>query len=144
MPKPVAPQTLGAGNYFVGTGTRVYFPNMDVGRKISLDLVYYANGSGSVQSLENQSFIVRNQPADPSGFAYIDITEADGTATAFDFSHGFAVRGVRGNSVTVRVYDNPGAFDLSGALLPPLAAFDGFRQQYRSVTTETFVARGSN
>ncbi|MHB8636364.1 MAG: hypothetical protein ACYC96_07820 [Fimbriimonadaceae bacterium] len=141
---PPSPTGPGAAQYSVGAGTRVYFPNMDLGRKVSVDLAYYTSSvDANVHALENQSFVVRNVPSDPNG-PYIDLREADGNALALDFSHGFAVRGVRGVSVAVRAYDNPTSFSLSGKLTPAITAFDAFSGSYRTVTTETFMARGGN
>ncbi|HLK14195.1 MAG TPA: hypothetical protein VKT78_05270 [Fimbriimonadaceae bacterium] len=142
---PASPTGPGAAQYTVGAGnTRIYFPNMDVGRKVSVDLAYYTSSAdANIHTMENQAFVVRNVPADPNG-PYIDLREADGNALAFDFSHGFAVRGVRGVSVAVRAYNNPTAFSLSGAVVPAVQAYDSYSGLFRTITTETFMARGGN
>ena len=82
-------------------------------------------------------------PPDPLG-PYIDLKEVDINASALDFSHGFAIRGVRGVSVAVRAYNNPTAFSMNAGGASPLAAFDAYSALYRTVTTETFMARGGN
>lgn len=135
----------GAGQYVVSsTGVRIYFPNMDVGRKVTVDLAYYTSSAdGNVHSLENQSLVVRNVPTDPNG-PYVDLREADGNALNFDFSHGFAVRGLHGVSVTVRAYNNPTAFSLAGVTYPALQAYDSWTASLRTITNETFMARGGN
>jgi type II secretory pathway pseudopilin PulG len=157
----------GAQQYMVGPGTRIYFPNMDVGNKVSMDQANYScfdvtTGGPVVRTMENQSFIVRNQPVDPTtGFAYIDISELftpwagvpgdsvdpltghEVRNVAFDFSKGFAVIGMRGVSISARVWHNPTSFNLNGNNSANLGALDAFNSLWRSSSSETYVQRGS-
>ena len=136
---------LGAGTYAVGAGnTRIYFPRMDLGNKVSVDQVFYVDSGGNLRTLENQSFVIRDVPADPTGYPYIDLREADASATGFDFSRGYAVRGVRGVSVTVRVWHNEGVFHLDNVSADNISALDTYLSQWRLTSTETYLQRGSN
>jgi hypothetical protein len=152
------PQSItgpGAAQYTVGIANThiAFFPNMDVGRKVGVDQIYYSFyyvndplKTVHLDSIEDQSFVVRSVPTDPNG-PYIDIRDTMDSARVFvglDFSHGFAVRGIHGVSVAVRAYSNPTTFSLSGASNPAVTAFDVFTGSVRTVTTETFMARGGN
>lgn len=128
-------------DYVVGNNTRIYFPPMMAGQKVSLDQVYYQNGSGNVQQVQGQAFLIRNQPADANG-AYVDLRDYDPNATGFDFSHGFAVRGVHGISYIVQVWHNPTYFKINADPAVSLSSFDNFRIGWIYDRTQTVVNRG--
>ncbi len=128
-------------DYVVGNNTRIYFPPMMAGQKVSLDQVYYQNGSGYVQQIQGQSFLIRNQPADANG-AYVDIRDYDPNATGFDFSHGFAVRGVHGISYIVQTLHNSTYFKIDPNPAISLSNFDSYRQGWVVDSTQTVVNRG--
>lgn len=128
-------------DYVVGNNTRIYFPPMMAGQKVSLDQVYYQNGSGNVQQVQGQSFLIRNQPPDANG-AYVDLTDYDPSATSFDFSHGFAVRGVHGISYIVQVLHNTSYFKINADPAVSRSSFDNFRAGWFYDRTQTVVNRG--
>jgi len=137
-PSAAAP---GPGQYEVGLNSRVYFARMDIGRKVSVDDLYYVDGSGVVHEIQGQSFVVRNVPADPNG-AYIDVKDFDPNAVSLDFSHGYAVNGIHGVSVAVRVTKNPDFFGLDTVPLDNANAFDKEQQSIRQTIFETYASRG--
>lgn len=125
------------------TSTRIYFAPMMAGQKVRLDLAYYDNAAG-VQMLEGQSFLIRNQPADPNG-AYIDLRDYDPSATGFDFSHGFAVKGVHGISTIVQVLHNTSFFKINASdPAATLDSFDKYRQNWRVTKTQSVMGSGVN
>ena len=134
----------GVGQYQLGlNNSRIYFAPMEVGRKVSVDDLYYIDSSNVVHEIQGQSFVIRNTPSDPNG-PYIDVKDFDPNAVSLDFSHGYAVNGIHGVSVGVRILMNPNQFHLSNSLTGNMTAFNNWVQNNRSTLFETYAQRGSN
>lgn len=155
--KPAAQYTVtdavpvGVGQYYVGQSpanpvgspTRVYFPKMDAGRKVTIAEIWYRDGGGALRLLENTDFVLQGTPADATGLPYIDVQSVDPGAQSFDYAtYGYAVRGVRGASVAVRVLHNPAFFSLGANAAGNMASFEQWGRNWRRTETETFLQRG--
>lgn len=157
---------LGSAEYYVG-GTnvnllgsprRLYFPWSDVNKKIVIDEIwYYDSRAGRVDVLQAQEYIVRPPVGGAPDLPYIDIWEQklrdvlgagySENDVAFDFGNGYAVRGVRGASVTVRVLWNPTFFKVSrnpADMRENYLALERWMRSYRRVETTTMLSRGGN
>jgi hypothetical protein len=127
------------------TMNRIYFPWVDLGRKVTVGEMYYRDGSGNLVGPVDFSSVIRTSANNAVGYPYIDITELDPTAQGFDFTNGYAVRYVKGASVAVRVLWNPNYFRPdSNDVNENYDRYRIFQQAYRYNTTETFLQRGEN
>lgn len=142
---------VGVGQYYVGQTpnnpvgqpTRIYFPKMDLGRKITVAEVWYRDGGGALHLLENVDFVIQGTPADAIGLPYVDIRSVDPNAQTFDYAtYGYAVRGVRGASVAVRVLHNPNFLSLGNNVADNMASLEQWGRNWRRTETETFLQRG--
>jgi hypothetical protein len=134
---------LPPGQYKVPmTGTRIYFPASELGNKVSIDRLYYADAGNNVHLLENQSFIVTQSSGDNHG-PFIDIREVATDAAQLDYSHGYAAAGIHGVSVSTKVLFNPNSFHL-GAPAGNNSLFDQFNVGWRRTTVDTILQRGIN
>ncbi|MEZ0327683.1 MAG: hypothetical protein ACAH95_17440 [Fimbriimonas sp.] len=128
------------GQYAFGSApTRIYFPRMDAGRKVNLGEINYYAGSDPRQ-IFGQDLIIRFQQGD--NLPSVDIQEVDSGATAFNFTSGAAIRGVKGASVAVRVLWNPDFFFLTSIGTENMSRLNKWGQGYRRSTNETFLERG--
>ena len=145
-----ATATLGAAQYYVGgsdayynagagTGapTRIYFPRMDVGRKVTVGRINYFDGARGNQAF-GQDFIIR-QSNDAVGLPFIDLRDFDTNASTFDYSSGNPVSEVRGASLAVRVSWNPDFFHLGPDPIVNLSELEIWGRSYRRTTNETFL-----
>ncbi len=148
-PSYVAPL---AGQFYVGgssaspggSARRIYFPAMDVGQRISFATIWYRSSADALlHQMQDVDFVVRNSPADPIGLPYIDLAENDANATGVDATvYGYAVRGVKGASIKVRVLYNISSFALTDQTDKNGQALDRFRGQYHQSITESFIQGG--
>jgi len=135
---------LGGSTALGGQATRIYFPRADAGRIVRVDELNYRRADGLPRQVIGHDFVIRR-----SGdiLPYIDIREVDANATRLDAnidgrSSGFAVRGVRGASVAVRVLWNPDQFSLVDSGTANIQRLDQWQRSYRKTTNETFLERG--
>jgi len=123
----------------------IHFPTSDVGATVTFDELWYdASNSSAPEVMNGQSFIVK--PADfHHATAYIALTDIDPYATGADFSNNYAVRGVKGLSLSVRVLWNPGfmTFDGSNVAGNVSTVLNQWGRGWRHVTTEGVLQRGS-
>lgn len=148
--------TVSAGNpghaqYYVGgsdagiggSPTRIYFSQSEAGQRVTIDQIWYRRTTDTTaRSLENQSFVIQAQPADPTGYAYVDVTSADPQATTLDTdTYGYAVQGVRGATVSVRVLWNPTTLSFGSDPNKNMAAFEVWGREWRRTVAETYVRR---
>jgi type II secretory pathway pseudopilin PulG len=126
-----------------GSTTRIYFAQSESGHRVTLDQVWYRRSTDTTaRSLANQSFVVQSVPADPTGLAYIDILSTDADAQAFDTqSYGYAVAGVRGGSVTVRVLWNPSYLTFTSDPSVNIRNLEVWARDWRRTVAETYVRR---
>lgn len=137
--------TAPAGTPVVGSPWRIYFPQCDNGRKVTVGEVTYLSSADSlVHQMYGQDFIIQNRINDTLGLPSIDLTQVDPNATAVTFQNGFGARGIKGDSVDVRVLWNPTTFHLlpdSGANLNNLLTWG---QAWRISSNETFLQQEDN
>jgi len=128
-----------------GNGTRIYFARCERGHRISVDQIYYKDSTMTgTQSMTNQSFIIQSVPADPTGLPYVDIKSVNPNAQSFDVdTNGYAVDGVRGASVEVRVMWNPATLSFTNDAATNMAALDVWGREWRRTTMETYVKRST-
>lgn len=151
--RPTFSQTLGFGQCYVGgtdvsapssLPTRLYFPLSDAGKKVIIGEAWYTDAGGNRKSLTEQEFIIRAPSGvDWGALAYVDLQEKDASAAGFDFSFGYALRSVRGASVTIRTTWNPSTFALSNDPVANLSKLNAFYTQTRRTSTETFLMKGA-
>ena len=129
-----------------GNTTRIYFANCESGHRVTIDQVWYKNSTDpNALSLENQSFVIQSQPADPIGLPYVDIKSIDPNAQSFDTaSYGYAVTGVHGASVNVRVLWNPSNLSFTNDSTKNMAALDVWAREWRRTGVETYVKRAAS
>jgi type II secretory pathway pseudopilin PulG len=140
----VAQYYVGGSSTSGGSPLRIYFPTVDVGRKVVVGEIYYRDTGGNLHVLRDQDFVIQDGAGDPLG-AHIDIRSADANAAGFDFgTYGYAVRRVKGASVAVRVLWNPGFFLLTSNPVENNENFDKWGREWRKTVVETFLQRGEN
>lgn len=134
---------VGGTSALGGSPTRIYFSQSTSGQRVTIEQIYYRRTADTTaRALENQSFIVQSTPADPTGLAYVDIQSVDSSASTFDITtYGFAVRGARGASVSIRVLWNPATLSFTSDTAANLRAFEVWGREWRRTTTETYVRR---
>jgi hypothetical protein len=116
----------------------------EVGKKVILGEVWYRDAGGNLKSMNEQEFLIKAPGVgDPFPYAYIDLTEKDPAAASFDYTRGFAVRTVRGSSVSVRVFYNPETFKLTNDPDENMRLLGIWLSNMRKVTTETFLLKGA-
>ncbi|MCC7434736.1 MAG: type II secretion system protein [Methanoregulaceae archaeon] len=141
----------GAGQYYLGSPlavgeslTRIYFPRMDLGKKVTIGKIWYdVAGGGEPRQLLNQDFVITNSPADPAvGLPYIDIRTQAADAVSINYArYGYGVRGIRGASVSVRALWNPTSFTLTNDEAVNLENFERWGRAWRRVQTDTFLTK---
>jgi type II secretory pathway pseudopilin PulG len=141
----------GAGQYYLGSPlavgeslTRIYFPRMDVGKKVTIGKIWYdVAGGGEPRQLLNQDFVITNSPVDPAvGLPYIDIRTQAPDAVSINYArYGYGVRGIRGASVSVRALWNPTSFTLTNDEAVNLENFERWGRAWRRVQTDTFLTK---
>jgi hypothetical protein len=147
----------GVGQFYVGSSgayfgtagvagessTRIYFPPMDDGKKVTVGEIWYGPAGQEPQMLADQDFLIRSAPADPTGLPYIDLADKLGAGSApFNFvRYGYAVRNIKGASVTVRALWNPTNFKLQQDMDENLRIFERWQQNYRRVESTSFLVK---
>lgn len=141
----IAQYYVGTSTAFGGLGTRVYFAPMETGKKVTLGQVWYRDAANNLKSIQDQDFIIRGSSGDPLGRPFVDIRDIDPDATQFDFAtYGYAVRDVRGASISVRVLWNPSTFRLGGDSAANLEAYEVWTRTRKRSVVETFLQRSDN
>lgn len=135
---------VGTSSAFGGQPTRIYFPGSDIGKKVTLGEIWYISSTNGLQVMRDQDFLVTATPSDPLGVPYIDIRSVDQSATTVDFSNGYAVRRVKGASVSARVLWNPATFTLSNDSAENLRRFEIWSRNWRRTVVETYLERTAN
>ncbi|MER3495490.1 MAG: hypothetical protein C4320_00875 [Armatimonadota bacterium] len=137
----------GNGTYYIGgTGaggfaTRLYFPLIDRGRKVSVTRIAFLAG-GNRDSLEAVDAVLKTDANDPLGLPFLDIRDVNGNATGFDLQTGFPVRDVRGASAAVRVFHNDTKFRLTSDGAANVRAFERYLRLWKVDTKETYLTDG--
>ncbi len=147
-----------AGENTALSSHRIYFSEADSGRKVVVETIWFhwSDGSGNhTDALQGQAFSIGRDRVTNDFDPYIDINQAAadyvaatyGTAATnigLDFaSYGYAVRGVKGASVNVRVLWNPNYLNLTADGATNMKNLDRWAQGYRKQSTETFLTKGA-
>lgn len=134
-----------AGENVAASATRIYFPLSDIGRRVSIDEVWYRrSGDPQRRLMESQTFVIQGPNATDPFDAFIDIRAVDSNAANLDFSAGYAARGVKGSSIAVRVLWNPAILKLTPNSAENFINLEKWGQNWRRTVTETFLQRGEN
>jgi hypothetical protein len=160
----------GVGQFYVGgtdpaqqgTSTRLYFPRMDNGRKVSIGRVRWVDAGGNENVLEGSEFQIKFQTGadnhvrasgSPSTLPLpsIDIREVVPNAVSIAMETGspssmaYAVRDVRGVSMLARVFFNNSAFNLNATPALNLTQnFNIWAREWNVTSKETYLHRGES
>ena len=142
--QPVAGEFyVGGSNGVVGgLATRIYFPPMDAGQKVTVDEIFYLDG-GIRKSVKGQDFVIRYRN-DGLNLPSIDLADVVASASGFDFSAAPAVRNVRGASITVRALYNPDTFRIGTDTAANLASLERWGRGWRKATVQTYLQPGED
>lgn len=125
--------------------TRIYFPRMDNGKKVSIGQIWYEDSSGNVKEIAAQDFLIQGSPADSVGLPYIDIRTVASDAVEFNFDlYGYAVKNVRGASVSVRVAWNTAPLRLTADMDRNAQIFNEWGRNWTRFSTEAYIRREAN
>lgn len=127
------------------SATRIYFPPMDAGKKISIGELWYNAGGTEPTRMENQEFTITSNPPDATvGLPYIDLRTIDPNALSINYArYGYGVRNIKGASITVRVLWNPSVWTLTNDEAVNLENFEIWGRSWRKVETETMLQKES-
>lgn len=142
----------GLGEYMVGDpsgngglATRIYFPRIDNGRKVTFGVINYRrSGDSTARQMLDQDFVI-SMPAVPDnvGLPCVDIRLADANASTLDLSSfGYAVRDVKGSSIAVRTIWNPDFFHLGNNSANNMQSLERWQRGYRKAVNETYLELG--
>ncbi len=125
-----------------GQAFRIYFPLSDVGKRVTIGEIYFRDGvNPAVQVIRDQEFIIGPPATGDLRLGTIDIRPSAGSGAVLDFSYGFAVRRVRGSSVSVRVTYNPQFMTLKADPTQNLSELEVWLRGQRRSETETFLTK---
>ena len=131
-----------------GLATRLYFPQMDAGQKVSIGRIRYIDSGGREQFLEGANFVLRfNSIGDSINppLPMLDIHDVVPDAQSFSTAAEYPVENVRGASAKVRVFWNPNFFSLTTTPATNLnVRFRDWAQQLNVTTKETFLSKGES
>lgn len=134
------------GGVTTGDENKIYFPISDLGHRVIINEIHYVDDAMQAGVLRDQEFrIGGTEVLGGVTLAYLDITSKAGAGAVFNsFRTGFAVKGVKGASIRVRVLWNPDRFAI---LIDPADNFnqmEAWSRQTRRVETEGFLVGGGN
>ena len=143
----VAECYVGGSRVDVPTGAppsmRLYFPMSDFGQRVVVGEIWYSFPGGLPQLMRDQDLLldgVENLLGVDHASANVPLP----LGASFDFSMGYAVRRVRGESLTVRVLNNPAYFFLGADEVDNYRKLELWTEHWRRHETESFVAGGEN
>jgi hypothetical protein len=129
----------------VGQPTRIYFPLADLGQRVNVGEIWYRDGGGLLRSLNNQNLIIdRVENIAGRDHAYAELSQLLGPGGALDFSQGYAVRRVRGASLTLRALYNDAQFNLTPDPVENYTRLEVWARTWRKHESETYVLGGAN
>lgn len=128
-----------------GSADEIYFPLADVGKTVVIGEIRYTDSDGVSKALYDQEFIIR-EPRQTGGLRLGRVVLADKADPSknpvLDYSKGFAVRRVRGVSVSVRVFWNSTTFKLTNDDTQNMTELNKWLQSLRKTQSETFLVKG--
>lgn len=151
----VGPSGLSAGECFVGQtemadGSRfgaantLYFPLSDLGHRVVISELKAANGT-SYSTIRDQEFHI-NRTETLGGVLHATVNlggRLNGGDLSWDQA-GYAVKGVRGSSMRVRVLYNPERFSLLPDAQNNFDELEKWMRETRIIETEGFLPGGAN
>jgi len=136
------------GQFYVGGSgvpggllTRIYFPRSDSGQTITVDEIYGLRGGVQVGPL-SYTGVLATRGSDPLGLPCLDVSSLVDSLDATQL--GYSVRGVKGASVTVRVFHNTAKISLTNSSAQNMSKLNSYIGQWQRSTTQTFLQRGVN
>lgn len=123
----------------VGRPDRLYFPLADLGQKVIVNEMWVNDGAGTRLVADQEFLIAGVERVGPRSMAFVDITQRAGPGAVFDFTNGYAVRGVRGASLKVRVMWNPAFFSFVQDEVENYSRVEQWMRNWRRTETETFL-----
>ncbi|MCH7904682.1 MAG: hypothetical protein IH944_08985 [Armatimonadetes bacterium] len=133
---------LDAGNVPIGDPDRLYFPLADRGHKVLVGEIWYNQGFGPRVFRDQEFQIDGIQNVGGTQLAYADLS-ARAPGAVFDYSRGYAVRRVRGASMTVRVLWNPASFVLGTDPEANFRRLEVWMRSWRRMKTDSFAVGGA-
>jgi len=128
----------------VGLPTRLYFPLADLGQRVNVAEIWFRDGGGTLRTIYDQNMIIdRIENIAGRDHAYAELAPHMGPGGAFDFAMGYAVKRVRGASITVRVLRNPAHFRLSSDPVLNYERLEVWSRNWRRHETESYVLGGA-
>jgi type II secretory pathway pseudopilin PulG len=134
---------VGGSSVVGGVATRVYFPGQDTGKKVTFGEIWYIAGAVP-RVMRDQDFTIRTSASDPLGLPFIDVRDVDQQATSFDFTNGYAVRRVKGVSVSARVLWNNAVMRFGNDSAANMRAFEVWTRTWRKTVIDTYLEKGEN
>jgi hypothetical protein len=127
----------------VGLPTRLYFPLADLGQRVNVAELWFRDGGGALRTIYDQNLLITGvENLLGRDHAYADVGAVTGGAP-FDFTMGYAVKRVRGASMTVRVLRNPAYFSLTADPVVNYERLEIWSRNWRRHETESYVLGGA-
>lgn len=135
--------SVSSGGFPVGANNRLYFPLSDLGQRVNVGEIWFTDSFGVRRVLRDQNLLMdRVETLLGIDHAYADLSLLIGPGSQFDFFSGYAVRRVRGASMTLRVLHNDSIFNLGA---DPVANYDRLQlwsRNWKRHETESYVLGG--
>ncbi|MBS1706698.1 MAG: prepilin-type N-terminal cleavage/methylation domain-containing protein [Armatimonadetes bacterium] len=130
-----------------GNPAFVYFPLSDVGKKVIIGEIWYRlttdAASAPPRVVYDQEFVIKKPIQGDLTLGHIDIRDATNADALLDFSNGYAVRRVRGVTVSVRVTWNPNSLrQFTNDPVANLGELNNWLTGLRRIESETFLTQG--
>lgn len=131
----------------LGTENRVYFPLSDLGGRVVVNEMRFINSGTSAPGVVYDQELLIDGTEEVGGvlYSFADATAKIGGGNILSSGQtGFALRGVRGASIRVRVMWNPERFSLLADGSLNFQSLQGWMNEMRRVETESFVIPGGS
>ncbi len=123
----------------IGQTTRIYFPFSDLGHRVAVSEIWRNNG-GTVELLQDREFqISGTEQVEGVTLSYVDVG-----APMSNTRTGYAVRGVTGLTMKVRVLWNPESFTLNGTPEENFSTLEVWGRSWRHVEAQDVFSRSVN
>lgn len=127
------------GGASIGQPTRLYFPLSDLGHRVSVSEIWRNNG-GNIELLQDRDFqIAGTEQVEGQTLAYAEVGSPMSNART-----GYAVRGVAGLTMKVRVLWNPESFEFQGTPEENFDTLEVWSRSWRHIETQDVFARSQN
>ncbi len=129
----------------IGDPRSLYFPLADLGQRVNIAEIYYRDTVApfELHVLRDQNVMLEDvENINVVDHARADLQDRMGPNTAFDFTMGYAVRRVRGASMTVRVLHNDSMFSLAQDPQENYRRLEGWAENWRRHEAESYILGG--